>query len=175
MTRAQAGIAMIFVAAGAMVLELRVMRIEMVVAGGGGTVYRFTRATAWTSMLPAGCAVGATVLLATALRWPARVIALLPAVLAIALVSVTYGLFTDRLIVGTNELDLPGRGFPFREYVVLPYEKIRHVEVIADGQHHAMRISTSDDGVFEIPVGDLAQRAMPRIEAALESHAIKFD
>ena len=166
---------MIFVAAGAMVLELRVMRIEMIAAGGGGTVYRFTRATGWTSVLPAGCAICATVLLATALRWPARAFALLPAVLAIVLVSVTYGLFTDRLIVGTNELDLPGRGFPFREYVVLPYEKIRHVEVIADGEHHVMRFSTRDDALFEIPLGDLARRAMPRIEAALRMHAIPLD
>ena len=86
-----------------------------------------------------------------------------------------WELFTDRLIVGTNELDLPGRGFPLRQYVVLPYEKIRHVEVIADGQHHVMRISTSDDSVIEVPLGDLARRALPRIGAALQMHAIRFD
>src|SRR5687768_13059342 len=100
MTRAQAGIVMIFITAAAMFLELRVMRIDSIPDGAGGWVYRFSRASAVTALLPAGCAIAATVLLATAVRWPARAIALLPAVMAITLLGVTYGLFTDRLIVG---------------------------------------------------------------------------
>jgi hypothetical protein len=57
MTRVQAGVAMIFVTAAAMFIELRVMRIETFADGAGGSVYRFSRYSAWMMMLPAVCAV----------------------------------------------------------------------------------------------------------------------
>jgi hypothetical protein len=176
---ARIGLASIAVAAAMLLLggRLSVISPRMRILGGD-SVYSYGFAAVLWEALPTACMGLTTCLFMMTGVTRLRVAALLAAAIGLGLAVASYQLATDRVVIGSETMTLPGRGFPLRPHATIRYDRLRAMllrDVSGNGRptgSQDLRFIQKDGTELTIPVGDLVRAALKQIIAELEARGV---